>query len=57
MTSQQQADAYLTAWRLLRAKGIPPEQRLPMIDALAEMERAKLPSMRHCVTFDNSDRT
>lgn len=41
MTSQQRADEYLNLWRLLRLQGVPAQLRLPMIDALAEIERAK----------------
>jgi hypothetical protein len=41
VTSQSRADAYLTAWRLLREQGVPAAARLPIIDALAEIERAK----------------
>jgi hypothetical protein len=43
MTRQQAADAYLEAWQQLRAKGISdPAVRLAVMDALIEMERAKL---------------
>ncbi len=41
-TPQQQADAYLAAWRLCAALEIEPELRLPLIDVLCELERAKL---------------
>lgn len=41
MTSQSRADALLTAWQLLRAQGMSPELRLPVIDALCEIEKAK----------------
>lgn len=41
MTSQSHADALLAAWQLLRAQGIAPELRLPVIDALCEIERAR----------------
>lgn len=42
MTSQEMGDAYLDAWRLLRSKGVAAPLRLPVIDALVEMERAKM---------------
>lgn len=41
MTSQSRADALLTAWQLLRLQGLAPELRLPVIDALCEIERVK----------------
>ncbi len=41
-TPQQQADAYLAAWRLCAALEIEPELRLPLIDVLCELERAKV---------------
>lgn len=41
MTSQSRADAVLAAWQLLRLQGVAPELRLPVIDALCEIERSK----------------
>lgn len=41
MTLQSRADALLAAWQLLRAQGVAPELRLPVIDALCEIERAQ----------------
>lgn len=38
-TPQSRADSYLAAWQLLRH--LPPELRLPVIDALVEIERAR----------------
>ncbi len=40
-TPQQKADHLLEAWQLLKRQGIEAPLRLPVIDALAEMERAK----------------
>lgn len=45
MTSQSHADALLAAWQLLRAQGLSPELRLPVIDALCEIERVKCDTM------------
>lgn len=53
MTSQSRADAILATWRLLRAQGIAPELRLPVIDALCEIERAQL---RHVVAIPDRER-
>lgn len=41
MTSQQRADEHLRIWQLMRDMGIEPELRLPLFDALAEIERTK----------------
>lgn len=41
MTSQSRADALLAAWQLLRLQGVAPELRLPVIDALCEIERTR----------------
>lgn len=41
MTSQSRADALLAAWQLLRLQGVAPGLRLPVIDALCEIERSK----------------
>lgn len=40
MTPQQQADEYLSLWQTLRARGVPPENRLAVIDRLLNRERA-----------------
>lgn len=41
MTSQQRANEYLRIWQLMRDMDIEPELRLPLFDALAEIERVK----------------
>jgi len=46
MTTQSRADNLLQAWQLLRRQGVPADARLPIIDALCEMERAKQDSKK-----------
>lgn len=51
MTSQQRADEHLRIWQLMRDMGIEPELRLPLFDALAEIERTKNEQQRARQSF------
>lgn len=59
MTSQQQADAYLEAWQLLRLQGVAANLRVPIIDTLCEIERARqgnCDTMSHLIAPRELDR-
>lgn len=55
MTSQSRADVLLAAWQLLRLQGIAPGLRLPVIDALCEIERTKTSLERNKMATVNVD--